>query len=161
MSMKKDVVCASTKNISCTHGLNKCWVETLPALLGHITLRGADNVASCKLLGNFLSSYPLGFHQWSFFFMQTNDLSKQQPWEVLTFPVISGWKNSVFLKVAIFSPGTLYYFALGLSGHFQRTEQVSEVLVVSLSLTQVTAWEYKWIFLELLLWVAVYSSSLQ
>jgi len=37
---EKDVFCAFTNNISCTHGLKKCSLETLPALLGHITLRG-------------------------------------------------------------------------------------------------------------------------
>jgi hypothetical protein len=52
--MKYDVVCAFTNNINCTHVLKKCWLETLPALLGHITLRGADNMASCKLLGKLL-----------------------------------------------------------------------------------------------------------
>jgi hypothetical protein len=80
MLMKNYVVFALTNNVSCTHGLKKCWLETLSALLGHITLMGADNVASCKLLGKLLH-----FHtQWDFindlFFMQTNDLSKQQPW---------------------------------------------------------------------------------
>jgi hypothetical protein len=57
----------------------KCWLEILPALLGYITLRGADNMASLKLLGKFLHLHT----QWDFIndlfsFMQTNDLSKEQ-----------------------------------------------------------------------------------
>jgi len=48
--------------------------------LGHITLRGADNMTSCKLLGKLLHLHI----QWDFIidlilFMQTNDLSEQQP----------------------------------------------------------------------------------
>ena len=44
----------STNNISCTDGLNKCSLETLPALLGQCSLRVAGNMASCKLLGRIL-----------------------------------------------------------------------------------------------------------
>ena len=80
MSMKKDVVCAFKINTSCTQGLKKCSLETLPTLLGHITFRDADNMASCKLLGRILQLHT----QWDFIndlylFMQTNGLSKQQP----------------------------------------------------------------------------------
>jgi hypothetical protein len=53
MSVKEDIVFAFT-NISCKHGLKKCWLETLPAPLGHITIRGADNMVGCKLLGKLL-----------------------------------------------------------------------------------------------------------
>ena len=62
MSMKNDVVFAFTDYISCTHGLRKCCLETLPAPLGHITLRGADNMASCQLLGQLLLLHT----QWDF-----------------------------------------------------------------------------------------------
>ena len=55
-------------------------METLNALLGHITVRGANNMASCKLLGKLLQLH----NQWDFIndlymLMQTNDLSTQQP----------------------------------------------------------------------------------
>jgi len=50
----------------------------------------------------------MGFHEWYFLLMQTNDISKQPPWYIPTFPVISRWKNSVFLKMVIFPPGTLF-----------------------------------------------------
>jgi len=52
----------------------------LPALLGHITLRGSENMASCKLLGKLLHLHiHWDFINDLFFFIQTNDLSKQQP----------------------------------------------------------------------------------
>jgi hypothetical protein len=68
-------------------------------------------MASYRLLEKLLRLHI----QWDFsndpiLFMQTSDLSKQQPWYVLTFPAISKWKNSVVLKVAIFLPGTLYIY---------------------------------------------------
>ena len=47
---EKDVIYAFKNNISCTRGLNKCWLETLPSLLGRVSLRGADSMASCKKL---------------------------------------------------------------------------------------------------------------
>jgi hypothetical protein len=80
MSLKNDVFCAFTNYISCTYGLKKYCLETLPKLLGHITLRGAESMASCKLLGKLLRLHTQwGFINDHFLFMQTNDLSKQQP----------------------------------------------------------------------------------
>jgi hypothetical protein len=63
-----------------TPDLKKCRLETIPALLGHITVRGAENMASWKLLGKLLRLYTqLGFINDLFLSTQTNYLSKQQP----------------------------------------------------------------------------------
>jgi len=89
MSMKKDVVCAFTNNTSCTHELKKCWLETLPALLCHITLRGADNMASCKLLGKLLHLHTQQhfISDLFFLFMQTNE-DRASLWSTGCQPVI-------------------------------------------------------------------------
>jgi hypothetical protein len=50
MSSHITVLNLFNKTSTITHGLNKYPLETLPAILNHITLRGADNIANCKLL---------------------------------------------------------------------------------------------------------------
>jgi hypothetical protein len=88
--MKNDVEFAFTNNISSNNGLMKCWLETLPAPLGRITVRGADRMASCKLLEKFLYLHTQReFINELFSFMQTNDLSKHQLWYVPMSPAIS------------------------------------------------------------------------
>ena len=37
----------SQYNICCARDLKHCLLETLPALVGHNTVRGADNMANC------------------------------------------------------------------------------------------------------------------
>jgi hypothetical protein len=55
MSTKKDVVCAFTNNISCTYVEWKHYQR-------HITLRSAENMAKCKLVGKILHLHT----QWDF-----------------------------------------------------------------------------------------------
>jgi hypothetical protein len=78
--MKNYAVRAFTNNTSCTNGLKKRWLETLPELLGHITFRAAGNMDSWKHLGSSYIFIPNGMALMIIFFMPTNDLSKQQPW---------------------------------------------------------------------------------
>jgi len=52
-------------------------METSPALLGHITLRGSENMASCKLLGKLLRLHiQRDFINDLFCLYRQNDLSK-------------------------------------------------------------------------------------
>ena len=89
MSMKKDVVCAFTNNISYTHELKKCWLETLPAFLCHITFMGGDNMAICKLLGKLLHlrTQQDFISDLFFFLMQTNE-DRAGLWSTGCQPVI-------------------------------------------------------------------------
>lgn len=91
-----------------THGLKKCRLETLPALLDHITPRGADNIASCKLVEKLFRVHT----PWEFI----NDLLRlcRRLWSLYATTILGPDFScdfkviNIFDKMAIFSSCTLH-----------------------------------------------------
>jgi hypothetical protein len=90
------------------HVLKKYRLETLPGLLGHITFRGADNIANCKLLEKFFRLHiPWEFINELFRLCRQMISLCDNHFSSRLFLRFQGEK-CVFHKVAILRSGTLH-----------------------------------------------------